>query len=416
MKLRIALMATVAAGTLLAAPFAAQAQYFGSSDSEFIANEKALQFKGARVGAYTLHPQLNVQEGYDDNVYALNSNEKDDWFTVISPRLHALSNFDRHQLNLKADADFGRYHDYSSEDYNDYSFAADGRIDLWQGARVHTGASYAEKHEDRGDPTATATQAEPNTYNNTRAYVGYYQNAGRLSGNVRFDYSNMDYDNNAQTNGTPIDNSGQNRDEYRESAELAYSLDPHYSVFTRGSLNQIDYDRSTDLGGYARSQDGYRVDAGVRAKYDMATGEVFAGYLSQEFDDSRLNDYDRTGLGYKVSVDVMPRTKLTSSYGFDIGNTLDAGASTVERDTFDVGVEHKIIPAWKVNVGYNYQQSDYQQSTKEETNETYRLGTNYAITDNVHVGARYEFRTRDSNVTGGDYDRNRVMVDARLGL
>jgi len=49
--------------------------------------------KGIAVGDFTLYPSISLTEYYDDNIYAEDTNTRDDFVTVVVPAVNIESNW-----------------------------------------------------------------------------------------------------------------------------------------------------------------------------------------------------------------------------------------------------------------------------------------------------------------------------------
>ena len=80
-----------------------------------------------RVGSFLLYPAVTAKGEYDSNIFALDKNFSaiiDDFILVVSPEVVLESNWNRHQLNFWAAADFGFYTPNSTEDFEDFEIPA----------------------------------------------------------------------------------------------------------------------------------------------------------------------------------------------------------------------------------------------------------------------------------------------------
>jgi hypothetical protein len=107
---------------------------------------------GIRLGSFLLFPQLGVQESYDSNIFATNTREKGDFITSIDPSLDLRSNWNNHALNFHADSHSALYGRFSNENINDYTLAANGRLDIQRDARLIGDAGSKVAHEARFSP------------------------------------------------------------------------------------------------------------------------------------------------------------------------------------------------------------------------------------------------------------------------
>ena len=102
---------------------------------------------GQRVGGFIVYPDLDVQETYDSNVFATQTNQKGDLFTSMVPSVDVRSDWNVHALNFHADSSVNKYISYDRADYTDYTAGTDGRLDIYHDARMYDGLAFLLRHE-----------------------------------------------------------------------------------------------------------------------------------------------------------------------------------------------------------------------------------------------------------------------------
>ena len=85
---------------------------------------------GIRAGAFLVFPELTIEEIYNDNIFAENGDETDDFITSLRPEVTVESNWSRHALAIAGGGDFGFYAQNSDENYQDWFAATNGRFDV----------------------------------------------------------------------------------------------------------------------------------------------------------------------------------------------------------------------------------------------------------------------------------------------
>ncbi len=99
-----------------------------------------------------------------------------------------------------------------------------------------------------------------------------------------------------------INHDDRDRTVYVASLRAGYDLAPEYEGFARMSYNLRDYDSAVDDSGLERDSSGWRVDVGATADFTGVTfGEVFAGYLQQDYDDANLATIEGAHFGAAVT-------------------------------------------------------------------------------------------------------------------
>jgi hypothetical protein len=254
---------------------------------------------GVRLGGFFLYPKAELAEVYRDNIYYSDGNEESGFITVLSPSLLLKSNWNNHALNFFAGADIGRHIDNSDENYEDWRAGFDGRVDIDRSANVTGGFKFTDKHENRSSPDSPTGAAEPATYTEYGPQVAITKRFNRLSMRLGGDLAVLDFDDVTANNGNTLNQDDRDRMETEGNFRLGYEIVPQYEAFVRTAVNNRKYDDSN----IKRDSQGWEVMAGVALDLGGVTyGNVFAGYMSQDYDDPTLKTVNGIGFGGDIIV------------------------------------------------------------------------------------------------------------------
>ena len=107
---------------------------------------------GTRIGGFLLYPELSLGEEFNDNIFAVDNNQDIDFITTVPPGIRLRSDWNNHALNFDGALTVARYADHESEDYEDFRFGTDGRIDITRNNNATALVRYQELHEERSSP------------------------------------------------------------------------------------------------------------------------------------------------------------------------------------------------------------------------------------------------------------------------
>ena len=376
---------------------------------------------GVPVGSFRLFPVLELNEVYNDNIYAApNSLGKTASFVqIIKPTLDLRSDWNNHMLNFIARGNFGFYSANSTENYQDFTIGTDGRIDIQRGWNVYGGASFNRLHEDRGTPNTVTSTFEPNKYNQISANVGYYQELNRFS--VRLD-GRLDNYNFVNSGPGPaagvMFNGDRDRTELREALRLGYEFSPGYQAWVRGSLNQRTYINTLDSLGFTHNSSGFDVVGGVTVDLGGITSlEAFVGYLQQNYRDPRYPTVQGLAFGLTGYWNPLRELMVKPFVRRTVEDSTFLGTSAYLNTTAGIDVDYKVRPNIKIDGHFDYSTADYSVSSatsgRYDQYYTFRAGVLYNPTREFFVGPTYQFIHRTSSVANSDYDQNLIML--RLG-
>src|SRR5471032_1335374 len=200
--------------------------------------------KGVPLGSFKLFPELELDEVYNDNIFATpigTAGQTASFVQLIKPSLRLASDWNQHMLNFFAKGNFGIFSATTTPNFTDFSFGTDGRYDIQRDQNAYAGASFNHNHEDPGTPNAAVGAVPPNLYDQISGNLGYFQKFNRFSARADGRVDNYNYTNNQTSVNGSLPNFYRDRTEYRESLRAGYEFLPDTQAWVRGSLNQRKY-------------------------------------------------------------------------------------------------------------------------------------------------------------------------------
>lgn len=315
-----------------------------------------------QVGAFRVTPQIAISASYDDNIYATDSDRREDVYLTIRPQLDVKSTWSRNALNFTAYFDRDVHAEYTGEDVSEYGAALDGRYDISGQTRVYLGVDAARSAERRGSLSSFSLSAEPVRYNSFIVNGAVEQDLGslRLRGEGRF--RRVTYgDATLATTGATLDQSFRNFDIYSGTAQASYDLNTLTSFVLRGTIEQRRYElRPGDVGfdpltSADRSGDSSLIEAGVtREITNLLSGTVRLGYLSFRYPDPKLNDVN--GLSYYADINwnITPLTTLRAVAQRRVDETTSPITAGNLRDEVSISADHELLRSLIVHADARY--------------------------------------------------------------
>jgi hypothetical protein len=363
-----------------------------------------------------LFPTLELNEVYDDNIYATSPQKTGSFVQIVKPGIELRSNWSSNMLNFYARGGFGFYSADSTQDFQDITVGTDGRLDITRDSNFYGGASYTRSHEALGSPNSPAGAFQITQYNQYSGNVGYYQQLNRIR--VRLDGRLDKYDfinNGLGVAQGVIPNSDRNRLELRESLRVGYEFIPGYEIWTRGTLNQRNYDHVPDSQGLNRNSSGWDVVGGFTFGFSSITSiEVFAGYVQQNYVDPsfqtvQVPTFGLTGYWSPTrQIIVKPFVRRTID---DSGLT---NSSAYLNTSGGVDVAYNFRPNIQIDGHADYSIADYQTAAglagRYDQYLTLRGDVLYSPIPRFFIGPSYQFTHRTSNQVGIGYDDNQILL------
>lgn len=365
---------------------------------------------GVRLGGFFLLPALSVQESYNSNIFATNTNEQSDFITSIEPKLDLRSNWNNHALNLHADTRIVRFADFDNEDFEDYTLATDGRLDVQRDFRLFGGAGYRLRHEQRSSPNDQGG-AEPTEYDVLALNLGAEKQFNRVSTRLDARRDTYSYDAVRTAGGTTIDQGDRDRDQTEIALRTGYEFTPLREVYLLGAYNFREYEQATDRNGFRRDSDGYTLAVG--AEYDL-TGitflDAYVGYTTQDYDDARLQELKGWTAGAKLTWNVTRLTTLTGTLSREVEETILNNASGYFATRAEVRADHELLRNLLLNASLAYENDEFEGISRDDDYYLAGIGAKYLMNRFLSVSGGYGYRTRSSNAANADFDENVVFL------
>lgn len=374
----------------------------------------------ARLGAWLMTPILELNQIFDDNIFATPDDEIDDRITTIRPEVELESDWNRHQLLFEAGAEIGLYQDNGDEDYQDYDFRNRTQIDISHGTRLTADLSYAHEHTPRSSSENIGAAAEPVEFDRRTAKLGLDRSLGILTAGINGEIERLTFSKSNRIGGGTIDNSDRDRTETRFAARLGYEPFAESTAYLEIGFRDIDYDDPTVRGGPDRDSDGISIDLGAnKIISEVWVIDLGLGYNPRRFADRQLDDITGAEALTLRGEALWNPTALTSVIGTLRRRTYETtvqDASAVVNTFGALNVEHQLLRSLTLDAGLNYSYSDFVGSSRDDRDSAVSAGLEYVLTRFVSIRADYRFRQRNSSVDRADYDKHLAQIGLRLSL
>lgn len=360
---------------------------------------------GIHIGAFTVKPKLTAGVEFNDNIYATENDTESDAISIIAPQFDVSSNWSRHALNLAAGLKAGLYVSESDEDFLDSNLSLNGRLDVQRESYLTGAVGIQRLHEERTSPDASNAWKEPAEYTKSNADMSYLHGLGRTSLTAGAGITDIDYSSVPLISGASDDLRERDRSLKNVNARLAYELLPTVKPFLAGRYEWRDYDRSEAR----RDSDGYRL--GLGTGFDLGgvtTGEIFAGYMQQDYDDREAINGAWFGLNLLWNV-----TELTSVQGnvqSSIKETTLGDSTGINAIDAGVRIDHELLRNLLVGAYFNYTNDDYESIDLTDTYYTVGPRVTYLVNRYLSAEASYGHETRDSDEKTREYTENIFML------
>ena len=315
-------------------------------------------------------------------------------------------------MNLHGGSTLQFYADHPGQDTQDGFVNVDGRYDVTAGSSFHGSAQAAHQHIAFGTPNSPGNIAQPVTYNDYRVRLGYAQGGRRFFFGADLAVDSAQYNGVPLVGGGILPQSSQNTVISEAAVRAGYELVPDYLGYIRTAADLYDYWRMTSLNSTV-----YRVDLGLQIlPRHIIYGEIYAGYLVQNFSSSSFGSTSAPDVGGRLVWDVTRLTTLTFTglRAFIPGNpsigTVGAGYLA---STFTVTGDHELLRNLLLSASAGYENDSFQGFARTDNVLSAGAGIRYLVNPNLFLGGTYSFQRRDTTLVGSSYTQNVFLL--RLG-
>jgi hypothetical protein len=297
---------------------------------------------GVHAGAFLVFPRVDIAANATSNVFGATSEPVSDAYATLAPRLDAVSDWSRHQVQAHVRGNFRRFLDYSIKNENGYDVGIDGRLDIIgdSNLRAAVNADRVYINQLSGDFPRFSAASVPLDRQVSSLRGTYALNRLQLIGDVNV--TRLNYSDTRALDGSIIDQDYLDRTATRLTARAEYNISPVTSLFVQGVYTLHDY-KVVDVD-FDRSGNELRVIGG--AAFDITPlirTRVGVGYLTRQYDAAGVANL--SGLAFDAQVDylITQLTTITLSARRDIRDAIVIGSQGYTASRATAEVDHELL-------------------------------------------------------------------------
>jgi hypothetical protein len=375
---------------------------------------------GLPLGSFYILPSIDVIEAWNSNIFATPTQDIGDFVTTIQPAVTVASDWNNNALNIVLGDQTNIYATHPTENVNNLTGAIAGRLDVQSGVYFTGGGGAQLLHEDRASPNAAIAGLYPTEYHVIDGNAGFVHDTGVLGFRFNTAVDAYSYNNNVTNTGTPILESTRDNIQYLAIPRLTYEIVPGYHAFIQTPVNERQYVAHSDTGlpgGFYRSSHGYEGDVGTAVNLGSAlNGEVFLGYLRQEYEDHRLSTAQGPGGGASILWNITELTSLRFAASRTVQETDIDPASSMLETSGKIALEHELLRNVLLTASGTYFNDLFVGTTRSDNNYNASLGARYLLNRNYSLELDAAYSHRDSNVPGVNYDQEIIGLKFRAQM
>jgi hypothetical protein len=370
-KRRLALLSTISAAPVFAAPFLA-------------IGENAELFLTARTEAR-----------YEDNVTFSSDNEiKDEVFEVV-PGAELL--FGKNSLTKGSFKAFERLVAFSDNTNLNSDLANLVFDSKYSGAKLDLGAnaSFRELNQNSRDTANATTLVRRDTY--AAGLNGEYALTEKSKVGLAGRYDRTHY----------------KVDPYVDQTNYTIPANYYFAVTEKVDLSAGVQYRKNEVDALNADSDDYYFNVGSRGEFTAKlSGKFNVGYNIRKPQASGADDETGLGLNAGLAYAYSPKTNLTLDISRDFGVASTAAGTEISSVMF--GATTSLTASWSVSANLGYYQYDYLAGGRTDDYIIAGLGATYAYNEYVNFEAGYTFNDNSSDSASANFSANVIRFAANF--
>jgi hypothetical protein len=342
---------------------------------------------------------LNLGFVHDSNFYYDPVNENSVTTYLVQPGFELGYETGKSEITLRYTLDANYYDESAEDDFYGSTASLMGDFALTDRLSFNLSDNFVY----------TRDSADLDDLGNIRTREKYYQNRLRALFSLDFEpkfttqfgYQNWitDYKDNIST-----DSMG-----HQGIADLIYHLNSSTSLDLEYHYWNMDYD------GIVSDYTSNQLSLVARKEFRIVNMEAGVGYQKREFDEPALEDVEVVPYRFSLhgrSTSGKSRFTLSAAQNFNFLDESDEGY--YEANRYSLGLEYDLTGKITVGARGYYQNSDYEDSIRDDDIYNILADINYQIRDRIAFYFSAAYEDRDSNIASAEYDNTEIIGQLRF--
>ena len=202
---------------------------------------------------------------------------------------------------------------------------------------------------------------------------------------------------------------------YTVALRAGYEISPAITPFVETEIGRNLYDQEVDSAGYRRSSDRYAVRGGLELDLgEKLSGEIAAGWISEDFDDSRLEPLSTPTVEADLKWSPQRGTDVTLSGSTLLEGTTTAGESGSVLYSSAVGIERQIRSNLTGNANFGAAYRDYAESDGYDVILNAEASLTWWLNRYAGVVTRVRYEDVSSNLPDRDAETNSIFLGLKM--
>lgn len=241
--------------------------------------------------------------------------------------------------------------------------------------------------------------------------VGLEKDVGKLRFAIRGSLERTTYGEAELAGGGTISQDDRNSTLALASLRAGYEISPALVPFVEVEIGHRYYDLKTDSLGYRRSADRYGAKLGAEIDLgEKLRGEIAAGFLTEELDDSRLGSISGAVLDASLAWSPVRETTVTLSANSSVEGATSAGDAGSLLHTASLSLERRLRANLTGNATFGASLRDYAGSSATDLTLSAEAGLTWWLNRYAGISGSLRHETFRGADSSRDYRTNSVFM------
>ena len=369
---------------------------------------------GLRLGTFLLNASL--EQGLTWNSNATSSATPQSGITSETTlRLGLASDWAVHQALLNA---YGTWRQpVAGAAFIDPEMGMDGslRLDLDGDITLTGAASYALTREDASSPVPLAVTASRPLQHEINASLTAAKDLGKFRFSAKGAVNRLSFGDAALSGGGVLSQADRDATYLSATLRAGYQVSAAFTPFAEVEIGRRAYDLTTDSAGYQRSATRLGLRAGTMIDVsEKLNGEVSAGWVREDFDDTRLASISALTLNSTLNWSPLRGTTIAFAGSTGIEGTTTAGSSGSVLYSGSVTATRELRANLTANAAFGLAFRDYASTTDTDTTLSASAGFTWWLNRHAGLTGRMRHETVRSTQAARSTQANSVYLGVKF--
>lgn len=376
----------------------------------------ALEPAAYDIGPVSVIPTLNIQAGYDDNIFSSSASEVGSQKTIISPTVQMIAEDGFNAYRVSYSINQGIYKSSADDNYTDHKLSLDAHLEFDARNTLDLNTTYSKNHEERGtgiteSGSVGAGLDSPLEYDTKSVSFSYTYGADNAAGKLVFSGK---YDDKEYQNFRSITDQ-RDTEQTTLSAAFYYKVQPKTSLLFEIRNQDLNYkvDPTTSLDSETRR---YYVGATWEGTA-KTTGTIKLGQVNKDFSSPSRSDF--SGNSWEAALKWEPLTYSVLDFATSQSEKESSGAGDfIDSKALRLTWSHDWNDQMQTILSSGYANDDYKGTTggRQDDITDASISLNYDMRRWLSFGIGYAYQNTDSNTADIPFSRNTYQVSVSGSL